>query len=394
VTSSGADAEALRSTSAPGGPPGRTVDLDWRSAATLAVLVLVATATVGVIGAATRSVTWIAIGGLLALALDPLVDRIQRRLSVRRTTAIGFVLAGFVTVVVAVGVLLGPAAARELQQFSRDLPGLTRQLGDLPIVGDDLERADAPAKLRRTLEDLPEKIARDDDRLSRTARSIVDGTMGGLFTALVTISLLIDGERIVHRVRSVVPVHRRDQADRIGRLCYVVVGKYFAGSLFVAIIAGLSVLAVSLALGVPLAPLLAIWVAVFDLVPQIGGAVGGVPFVVLGFSQGVVVGLVCLVFWVLYLQFENHLLSPLVVGRAVDLSPPTTMIAALVGGAAAGVPGALIATPLIGTVKAVWFEFRPPAGAQRPSERFRAEPEAHARRGGLLERAKTRLHLA
>jgi predicted PurR-regulated permease PerM len=100
------------------------------------------------------------------------------------------------------------------------------------------------------------------------------------------------------------------------------------------------------------------------------------------------------VFWVLYLQFENHLLSPLVVGRAVDLSPPTTMIAALVGGAAAGVPGALIATPLIGTVKAVWFEFRPPAGATRPSERFRIDAEEDATEGGLLERVKTRLHLA
>jgi predicted PurR-regulated permease PerM len=394
VTSTSRDSESLPSTAPPSPPPVRTVDLDWRSAATVAVLVLVMTAVVGMIAAATRSVTWCAIGGLLALALDPLVDRIQRRLSCRRTTAVGIVLAGFITVVVAIGLLLGPAAAREVQQFSRDLPGITRQLGDLPIIGDDLERADAPAKLRRTLEDLPEKVARDDDRLSNTARSIVDGTMGGLFTALVTISLLIDGERIIRRVRSVVPVHRRDQADRIGRLCYVVVGKYFAGSLFVAGIAGLSVLAVSLGLGVPLAPLLALWVAVFDLVPQIGGAVGGIPFVLLGFSQGVGVGVICLVFWILYLQFENHLLSPMVVGRAVDLSPPTTMMAALVGGAAAGVPGALVATPLIGTVKAVWFELRPPADGARPSERLQAEAKERADRPGLMERVKTRLHLA
>jgi predicted PurR-regulated permease PerM len=356
--------------------------------------VLVATAVVGVVGAATRSVTWCAIGGLLALALDPLVDRIERRLSCRRTTAVGIVLAGFITVVVAIGVLLGPAAARELQQFSRDLPGITRRLGDLPIIGDDLERADAPAKLRRTLENLPESIARDDDRLSNTARSIVDGTMGGLFTALVTITLLIDGERIVRRVRSVVPIHRRDQADRIGRICYVVVGKYFAGSLFVAAIAGLSVLAVGLGLGVPLAPLLALWVAVFDLVPQIGGAVGGVPFVLLGFAQGVGVGVICLIFWVVYLQFENHLLSPLVVGRAVDLSPPTTMMAALVGGAAAGVPGALIATPLVGTVKAVWFELRPPVDGARPTERVAIQAEERASQGSLLDRAKDRLRLA
>lgn len=350
---------------------------------------LVATAATGVVSAATRSVTWCTIGTLLALALDPLVDRIQRVLTCRRASAVGIVLAGFLAGVVAIGLLLGPAASRELRDFSRDLPETTEQLVDLPVVGDDLARADVPAKLQRTLNDLPERIAGDDDRLQSTARSVLDGTLGGLFTALVTISLLIDGDRIVRRMRSLVPVHRRDQADRIGRICYVVVGKYFAGSLFVAAIAGLAVLAVGLGLGVPLAPLLALWVTVFDLVPQIGGAVGGIPFVILGFAAGVGAGVACLLFWILYLQFENHILSPLVVGRAVDLSPPTTMVAALVGGAAASVPGALVATPLVGTIKAVWFELRPPAGALRPTERIAAEAAQAAARGNPVQRVRS-----
>jgi predicted PurR-regulated permease PerM len=47
-----------------------------------------------------------------------------------------------------------------------------------------------------------------------------------------------------------------------------------------------------------------------------------------------------------------------VVGQAVNLTPPTTMLAALVGGAVAGVPGALVATPLVGAMKALYFEQR------------------------------------
>ncbi len=76
---------------------------------------------------------------------------------------------------------------------------------------------------------------------------------------------------------------------------------------------------VGLILGVPLAPLLGAWVALFDLVPQIGGAVGGIPaFVALALTQGPTRRAhVAAVFFVLYLQFENHLLSPLVVGRIV-----------------------------------------------------------------------------
>jgi predicted PurR-regulated permease PerM len=63
--------------------------------------------------------------------------------------------------------------------------------------------------------------------------------------------------------------------------------------------------------------------------------------------------------FVLYLQIENHLIQPLVVGKTVKLSPPATMTAALVGVSAAGVVGALVAVPLVGAAKVAYLELRP-----------------------------------
>jgi predicted PurR-regulated permease PerM len=119
---------------------------------------------------------------------------------------------------------------------------------------------------------------------------------------------------------------------------------------------------------VPLAPLLALWVAMFDLVPQIGGAAGGIPFVLLGFSRSATTGVICAVFFVLYLQFENHVLSPMVVGRSVKLSPPATMTAALVGVSAGGVVGALLAVPLVAAAKAAYVELRPAPPPEPPGD--------------------------
>jgi predicted PurR-regulated permease PerM len=177
---------------------------------------------------------------------------------------------------------------------------------------------------------------------------------------MITISLLLDGDRLLRGARRLVPDERKAQADRLGRLAYQTFGKYVAGSLLVAAIAGVAVLTVGLILGVPLTPLLAIWVAVFDLVPQIGGAAGGIPFVLLGFSKSATTGVICAVFFVLYLQFENHILSPMVVGRSVKLSPPATMTAALIGVSAGGVVGALLAVPVVAAAKAAYVELRPP----------------------------------
>ena len=64
------------------------------------------------------------------------------------------------------------------------------------------------------------------------------------------------------------------------------IGKYIAGSVLVAVLAGVVMLIASLALGVPLAPLIGVWVAMTNLIPQIGGLLGAVPFVLLGIHAG------------------------------------------------------------------------------------------------------------
>ena len=236
---------------------------------------------------------------------------------------------------------------------------MSRQLGDLPIVGKQLRENDVPAKAQRWINELPERLAKDPRGIGDAGRRIAGGMMAVIVTLLLAVTLLLDGERLVRNARRLVPARRRSRVDRAARLAYGVVGRYVAGSLVVAVIAGTAVLIVGLVLGVPLSPLLAVWVALFDLVPQIGGAAGGIPFVFLGFTKSATTGVICAVFFVLYLQFENHILSPLVVGKAVSLSPPATMIAALVGVSTAGVVGGLLAVPTVGAVKAVYMELRP-----------------------------------
>ena len=89
-----------------------------------------------------------------------------------------------------------------------------------------------------------------------------------------------------------------------------------------------------------------------------------------------------------YQQFENNVIQPAVVGSAVNLTPPATMLAALVGGAAAGVPGALVATPLIGAAKALYLERRgqlPPQ--QEPALTRRAQGRGSAKAEGAGRRA-------
>ena len=166
----------------------------------------------------------------------------------------------------------------------------------------------------------------------------------------------------------------------MARLVYDVVGRYIAGTLFMAALAGVVTLVASLSLGVPLAPLLAVWVAICNPMPQIGGFLGAVPFVAFGLTRGAVTGVICLVVFLIYQQTENHLLQPLIIGRAVRLTPPSTMVAALIGVAAGGVIGGMLAIPLLGATKAIYMALRSPdlevpaPGWVPPSEHLPSAP--------------------
>jgi predicted PurR-regulated permease PerM len=336
--------------------------VDWQSFAHLAlgVLALVALAAIG--GSAADSLTKVVIGGVLALALDTPVRLLQDR-GLSRGVATAAVGLGLLAALAAVGLLLVPPAVREASSFSRELPATLDQFSDFPIVGDRIAEAELADRSDRWLEELPGTIT--SDSVSELMRRVVLNVAGVVQVLLVTLALLLDGEAIVRRARALTPPHLWPRLDRAGTLVYETLGRYFAGSLTLAVLNGLYILTVGLILGVPLVILAAIWVMITNLIPQIGGFLGGSVFVVLALTEGAVTGAIAAALFVAYMSTENYLIAPAIVGKAVNLSPPTTMIAAIVGGTAGGVPGALVATPLVGSAKALFLAARNDEGEVR-----------------------------
>lgn len=366
-------------------PNGSTVvDLDPRTAVVASVAFIALLALFGAARDTTRSLTWLVIGALLALALNPLVSTVQRRFRCRRGVGVALVLVGFLTAVSGLVLLLGPPAVHQANQFSKELPKVLDDLGNLPFVGKQLRANDVPAKVQKWIEDLPHRLSGDTSPIESISRSVISGALAGFTTLLVTIVLLLDGERLLRAARRAVPERHRERLDRLGDLFYRIVGRYFAGSLLVALTAGTVMLIGGLLFRVPLAPLAALWITSTNLIPQIGGAVGGIPFVLLGLSRSATTGVLCAVWFVAYQNLENHVIQPTIVGDAVDLTPPATMVAALIGVSAAGVPGALLATPLLGAAKAIARELRSPGAAdrreRRPSRRERISSFVRRRR--------------
>jgi len=251
--------------------------------------------------------------------------------------------------------LLGPPAIDQAGQFEQQLPQTVEEFYTLPLVGSWLEENDAAVTVQQWVEGLPSNI--DDQTVSDTVTSLVGRVASAVIVLAVAFAVMLDGEWVVGHARRLLPPSRRTAADRLGRIVYDTFGRYFAGSVTIAVLAGMNTLIIALVFDIPLAPVAAIWTMITNLIPQVGGFLGGALLAILALSVSPWVAIGAVVWFVLYMNLENNVIQPAVIGRAVNLSPPTTMMAVFIGAAVAGVPGALVATPTVGVVKRLYFVF-------------------------------------
>lgn len=329
------------------------VEIDVASVLRLLVVALGAAAVYAVTQIAPSMLTKVTVGIVLALALDPVVTRVHTRFSWRRGTAVALVGTLLGLTFFGVLVLLGPRAIEEAGNLRTDLPATIEDAYSWPVVGERLERADLAQNIDETIDELPARL--DNRTITRYAEDLLGGLLTTVVVLVTAVAVMLDGENLVQRFRRAVNPDHHARIDGIGRVVYRTFGNYFAGSLFVAILNGLVVLTLGIALGVPLAPLAGVWSMLTNLIPQIGGFLGGSFFVLLALTQGPLTAAIAGGTFLVYQNMENNVVQPAVIGKAVDLTPPTTMLAALIGGAVAGVPGALVATPIVGAAKVLYL---------------------------------------
>ena len=339
------------------GPARVSLRISWRSAIAVAALVIMAAALHLLMSRVGAVMIWIVVALIIALGIDRPISFVERRAHVPRVLVL---VTGIALTVVACGVLLvvtAPQASRSSSALVDDAPEVVASLQNLPLIGPVLENANAATRVEDAIRELPDRIG-DSRLIERAAGLAGDGVVGLFWTIVILLSALIDGPRLVNAIAGKLPARHRRQYIRLARAGQNAVARYAAGSALVATLNGLMVLTGALLLGIPLAPVLALWALAWNFVPQIGGFMGGAPFVLLAFGEGATTGVIAAVVFIVYQNIENHLIQPAVIGRSIDLPPWVALVSALVGASVGGLIGAVLAVPLVGAVKVMVAEWR------------------------------------
>jgi len=164
------------------------------------------------------------------------------------------------------------------------------------------------------------------------------------------------------------PDTQAQRAARIASDASRSVSGYVLGNFVTSVIAGIIVFITLSILGVPFAPLLALWVALIDLLPLVGGLLAGVPTVLVAALHSPTAGIVMFIIFIVYQQVENHILNPIIMSKTVKMSPALVLLAALAGAVLGGklhsgfgtLIGALIGIPVGSALQVVVREMRSP----------------------------------
>ncbi len=283
---------------------------------------------------------------LASVALDHGVNALQKR-GFRRGWAILAVLFALVGLLVGLGWLVVPEAARQLEQLVQRLPELFedlrgsrlfRELDERFGLGRVLEgRAGAPPQI-------PEGAV---ETSVRALRMLVGGTIVALTLAFTVIFMLTFGGGLVRRLHEeAVPSHR-ERYERFLTHVYEAVGGYIAG-LSILAVAHATVNTVVLAIfGLPFFLPLGLLSGLGSFIPFVGAIIVGTFMGIIGLaSGGPWLGLGVIAWYTFYQQVENHLFAPLVDQRTVQLNPLVALLAVIFVAEAAGIVGAILAVPV------------------------------------------------
>ncbi len=335
-----------------------------------------------VAGAARHVVFLFLVAALIAFLLNPIVRGLTR-VWIPRGFGVAVVYLSFVAIVIAAAIAIGTVVVSQTKSSAsrvNDYFTIGHGQADRTHADRDVDRLQhwlkthrlGSLKIRKQGHDLVKKIRKKDvSKYTGKVISFVEGaaigTLKFLFSlvlvVVVSIYMLLDMPRLRRVVDRRFPPHEGSPSllPRIERALASYVRGQVLLSLIIGTSAGLGMWLLGTLGWVPgadrYAVLFGAWVAITELIPYLGPWLGAIPPLIYALAVHPISAIwVALLFLGIH-QVEGHVVVPNVMGSALRLHPLLVIFGLLAGGEIYGLPGALVALPLLAALRAIWEFF-------------------------------------
>jgi predicted PurR-regulated permease PerM len=291
---------------------------------------------------------------LLGAALEPVVAAIRGRTGIGRGLAILLVYAAFLVGVIALAVFIVPAALVQLGGAIERLPEfLDRVRGWSGNLRPEALAAGVSALLDALETPFQPGSSPDADGVLGISMAV-----GHVAAALVTLLALVyfwltERPRLQRYALAFAPEHRRAGIRDAWNEIEARLGLWARGQLLLMATIGIATGIAYTALGLPGALLLALIAAVTEIIPIVGPLIGAIPALLVATTISPETAVFTLGIYLLIHAIEGNVLVPMVMRNSVGLSPFLVLASLLIGGAAGGILGAIVAVPVVAGITVI-----------------------------------------
>lgn len=301
---------------------------------------------------------------LITYLLHPVIEKLHQ-LHIHRGVAILLIYLIFFCGV-GLSIYLGyPVIVQQITEISKNIPEFFSLYEQL-ILRVYEYTSFLPEGVHDRMDDM---IASIESRIDQLLSNLVGG-FDGLMDKVIIITVipvlvfyfLKDFKQILSFFGKFIPSRYRDDAKVLMKELDKGLGGYIRGQLIVSLFVGFASFLLFMLMKIPYALLLAIILAIVNIIPYFGPIIGAIPVITIAYTAGDSGKVLLVILAIFILQIiESNLLSPYIMGKTIRIHPVAIIFALLFGSQLGGILGMILAVPILMIAKVIvqqFIEFR------------------------------------
>jgi predicted PurR-regulated permease PerM len=323
------------------------------------------------------------VGAIVAYAFSPAIDSLQARTGRSRLLVVVMSYAAGLVVLAAIAIAFAGPVSREASLLIRSGPDALTTAIHQVLGADSITIGDRSFTVEEI--SLQAKAALDafletPEGALLAAQQLLHGLLDIVLILIVTFFLLLDGERFGATVLRFIDPNDRSKVQQIAARTHVVVGQWMRGQLILVVFVSVIVtIVLGPILHLPNAAALGVMTGLLEVITFIGPIIAGTIVGIVALSTGgPALAITAVVFLFVLRQFEDVVMMPAVLGRAVHLHPLVALFAVVVGSTAFGVIGTFLGLPVAAAISVAMHELYPEELGPLPDMKADAHPPKDA----------------
>ena len=294
----------------------------------------------------------IVISLFFAMGLNPAVLFIERR-GLNRSKSVAVTVS---TVVAFVGLFIWVAAPLIIDQVNALISNAPQLISDLKSNA-TINKLNIDYGVVDTIQEKVQSSIKDGEfvigafgGVLGVGKAFISGIFSILTILVLTLYFLAALPTVTQDAYRLVPASRRERVAKISDAIIFRVGAFVGGQITISFFASIFILILGFSLDLPYKFALSLVVFVCGLIPLIGHFIGISIVTIIALTDSPLIAAIAFIAYVVYVQFENYVLTPRVMKRSLSIPGLVTIIAALIGTSLLGLVGGILAVPIAAAV--------------------------------------------